>query len=126
MNTRTLLACLAVASATSLAGSAVASAHVGVASTSPRHASTVRALPPVVAVTFTGAIARPGAVRITRNGRGNFAGGARLDPRSSSRLLITVKRPGAPALRRGVYRVAWNARAADGHAQRGVFAFRVR
>jgi methionine-rich copper-binding protein CopC len=126
MNPRVLAATIAAATALGIGGPAVAGAHTAAVGTSPTHGSTVRVLPPAVSVTFGGPLARAGTARITRNGRGNFAGRARLAPRSAARLVIPVKRPGSRALRRGLYRVAWSAVSPDGHTQRGVFAFRVR
>lgn len=126
MTSRALMAAIAATSALAVVGPAVAGAHSGVIATSPKHGATVRVLPSAVSVTFGGPVARAGAARITRNGRGNFAGRANLSARNAARLVIPVKRPGSPALRRGLYRVAWSAVSLDGHVQRGVFAFRVR
>jgi methionine-rich copper-binding protein CopC len=126
MTSRTLAATIATVSALAVGGPAIAGAHSGVVATSPSHGATVRVLPAAVTVTFGSPVARAGAARITRNGRGNFAARARLAPRNAARLVIPVKRPGSPAARRGVYRVIWTALSPDGHRQRGVFAFRVR
>lgn len=126
MTSRALVATIAAISALAVVGPAVAGAHTGVASTSPKHGATVRVLPAAVSVSFSGPLARAGAARITRNGRGDLAGRASLSPRNAARLVIPVKRPGKRALHRGLYRVAWSAVSPDGHVQRGVFAFRVR
>lgn len=116
----------AVAASALVFGAGAASAHTHVASTTPANGAKVKALPPTVSVTFEGQLGRAGLARITRNGRGNFAGRARLDPRNRSRLLIAVKRPGKAAARRGVWRVVWRATSVDGHRQQGMFTFRVR
>ncbi|MFP5452462.1 MAG: copper resistance CopC family protein [Thermoleophilia bacterium] len=126
MTPRILVATIAAATALGIGGAATAGAHTGAIGTSPKHGSTVRVLPKAVAVTFGGPLARAGTARITRNGRGNFAGRATLSRRSAAKLIIPVKRPGSRALHRGRYRVVWRAVSPDGHTQRGVFAFRVR
>lgn len=124
MNARTFTAALAVSGAAALAGAAVASAHTEVVTSSPKHGATVKVLPRTATITFSGPMGKAGKVRVTRNGKGNFARSARLAPRNSKRVVVSLKKL-RPAAQRGVYRIVWRATAADGHDQRGVIAFRV-
>ncbi len=125
MKYRKLAAGLAASGAVALAGAGVASAHTAVASTNPAHGSTVKKLPRTATITFSGPMVRVGNVRVTRNGRGNVARSARLAPKDARRVVVRLKTL-RPKAQRAVYRIVWNATGPDGHAQRGVIAFRVR
>lgn len=124
MNARTFAAAFAVTGAAALAGAGVASAHTEVVGSSPKHGTAVKVLPRTAIITFSGPMGRAGKVRVTRNGKGNFARSARLAPRNAKRIVVRLKRV-KPSAQRGVYRIVWRATAADGHNQRGVIAFRV-
>lgn len=125
MKSRILAAGLALSGAAGLIVAGAASAHTSVASTSPAHGSTVAKLPRTATITFSGPMVRVGAVKVTRNGRGNVARAAKLAPGNARRIVVTLKTV-RPKAQRAVYRIVWNATGPDGHAQRGVVAFRVR
>lgn len=125
MKHRMLAAGIAVAAAATLAGASAASAHTSVVSTTPKHGAKLKALPGTATITFSGPMVRVGKVRVTRNGRGNLVRSARLAPGNARRIVVRLKRV-APARQKAVYRIVWNATSPDGHAQRGVVAFRVR
>ncbi|MCB0882728.1 MAG: copper resistance protein CopC [Thermoleophilia bacterium] len=113
----------ALTAAAALAASGVASAHAGLASTSPRKGSTVASLPNAVYLTFGGQVARVLSVKVIRRGANtNYATRAGLDPRNVNRVKATLRRVGP----RGVYTVLWKVRVADGHIQTGRFSFRTR
>ncbi|MDQ1629534.1 MAG: copper transport protein [Actinomycetota bacterium] len=99
-----------------------ASAHVSVKSTSPT-AGTVRSSPPrSVSVTFSGPI-RGGTLRVVGpHGTTASRGSGGRDPRNVTRLGVDLRsRLGA-----GRYTARWSVVAADGHAEAGLFRFRVR
>lgn len=118
-------AAAALTSAALLAGAATASAHAGLASSSPRQGSVLKRPPVRASLTFTEPVGRIVSVRVTRNGGGNLLRAARLDPRDASRVVAVVARPGRRAWA-GRYRIAWRVRSADGHLVRGVVGYRVR
>lgn len=124
-SSRILAAGLAVSGVAALAGAGVASAHTHVTASTPKHGSAVAKLPKTATITFGEAIGRVGNVRITRDGRGNYTKAARLAPGNARRVVVTLKNVAASA-QKGTYRIVWNITGADGHAQKGVIAFRVR
>jgi methionine-rich copper-binding protein CopC len=123
MSLKTRAAALA---AVALAGAAgVAVAHEEVASTTPARGAVLQNLPAKVTMTFGAPVGRVDGVRITRNGRGDFTKGARIDPRNAARVVATLKRPGK-RYRAGLWKVTWRVTGADGHRQTLTAGFRVR
>ena len=112
--------------AVALAGAAgVAVAHEEVAGTTPARGAALQNLPAKVSMTFGEPVGRIDAVRITRNGAGNFVKGSQVDPRNAARVVATLKRPG-PKFRKGLWKVTWRVTSADGHKQVLTAGFRVR
>jgi len=112
--------------AVALAGAAEAAvAHDEVAGTTPARGAALQNLPPKVSMTFGEPVGRIGAVRVTRNGTGNFVKSAQIDPRNAARVVATLKRPGQK-YRKGTWRVTWRVTGADGHTQTFTAGFRVR
>lgn len=111
-----------VALATIAGGASVAVAHTDVQATSPAGGTTAATSLTRVTVTFDGPLRR-GTVRVV--GPGNRVvsrGSGGRDPRNIRRLLVALRGP----LRAGAYRATWTIVAADGHAQKGSFRFRLR
>ncbi|WP_217913134.1 copper resistance CopC family protein [Miltoncostaea marina] len=128
MRVRATVALAAGAALAALAAPAAvtqATAHTGLEASTPRHGATVARVPATVTLTFAGPLTRVDAVRVTRDGRGDLVRRARLDPRDARRVVVSLTRPGRRA-QAARYRVVWRVRGADGHALRGVVAFRVR
>ena len=116
----------AALAAVALAGAAGAAvAHDAVRGTTPARGAVLENLPARVSMTFAAPVGRLDAVRITRNGKGNFVKSARVDPRNAARVVATLKRPGA-RYRPGVWKVTWRVTGADGHKQTLSAGFRVR
>jgi methionine-rich copper-binding protein CopC len=116
----------AALAAVALAGAAgVAAAHDAVERTTPARGAVLENLPAKVSMTFSAPVGRLDAVRITRNGKGNFVRSARVDPRNAARVIATLTRPGARH-RTGVWKVTWRVTGADGHKQTLTAGFRVR
>lgn len=114
----TALACAAVLSG----AAAVAVAHSDVTATSPKTGGTASTKTTKVTVTFSGPMRR-GTIRVTGpGGRVVSRGTGGRDPRNVTRLTVPLR----GGLKPGRYTTRWSAVAADGHAQRGSFAFRLR
>jgi methionine-rich copper-binding protein CopC len=97
-------------------------AHTDVKSTSPAKGGTAKSSIRTVAVTFDGPIRR-GTLRVTGPGGAVVSvGSGGRDPRKITRLRVPLER----GKRAGRYRARWTIVAADGHEQRGSFAFRLR
>ncbi len=126
VDARTLRRAGVVAAAALLAVvAAPAAGHTDVTSSSPADGAVVDRVPARVVLTFGQTIGGAGAMTLTRNGAGNLVKSARRDPRNARRVLVTLKQPGARK-QAGRYRLSWRVSAPDGHAMRGVIAFRVR
>lgn len=111
---------IAVAGAALLAVAAPALGHSRLVRTSPAAGSTARPSLAAVTVTFGGPL-RSGTVTVVGPGRKVFSKGrGGSDPRDITRLLVGLR-----PLKPGGYTVVWTSVAADGHGQRGTFAFRV-
>jgi methionine-rich copper-binding protein CopC len=117
------LAVISVGAAVAFAAAAApASGHVRVRDTSPNRGGSASTSIRSVTVTFTGPLRR-GTLRVTRNGGGTASvGSGGRDPRRISRLRVGLRR----GLRAGRYTARYTLVAADGHAQRGSFRFRLR
>lgn len=103
-------------------GTAAASAHTEVARTSPGTGKTASTSTRTVLVTFTGQIRR-GTLRVVGPDRKVVSVGAGgVDPRNVQRLRVGLKR----GLKAGRYSASWTIVAADGHAQKGAFSFRLK
>lgn len=114
----TAFACAAVLSWTA----ASALAHSEVVSTSPKTGGTASTKVTRVTVTFSGPM-RSGTIRVTGPGGSVVSvGRGGSDPRNVNRLTVALKR----GLKAGRYTATWTAKAADGHAQRGSFRFRLK
>ena len=73
-------------------------------------------------VTFTGPLRR-GTVRVVGPGSKVVSvGKGGRDPRNIKRLLVPLK----GSLKAGSYKASWTIVAADGHAQKGSFSFRLK
>ena len=123
MSARILAATLAVTACAAI-GAGAAIAHDEVEATSPTRGAVLTKLPPKVSMTFGETVGRLDAVRVTRNGRGNLVGSSRIDAANASRVVATLKRPGAKWWP-GTYRVTWRITGADGHKQTLTAGFRV-
>lgn len=112
---RTLIAGLLVVLA-----SAVALAHSRLGTTRPADGAILAEMPAEIVLTFSKRL-RLTRVRMTREG--NSAVDLDLAGRKAfaTRFAIPVKGAG-----KGAYRVEWRGLAADGHAMRGAFSFRVK
>ena len=119
-----ITAALAAASCVAALGATTALGHSGVESSSPRSGAVLERSPVRVTITFSGPVARLGTTTATRNGEGNLVRSARISPGDASRVVVALKRPG-PRKQAGTYRVSWRVTGSDGHAVRGVIAFRV-
>ena len=117
---RPSIAALACAAALTIVPAA-ASAHSEVVATSPKAGGTASTKVTKVTVTFSGPV-RSGTIRVTGPGGVVSVGRGGSDPRNVNRLTVALKR----GLKAGRYTAAWTARAADGHAQRGSFRFRLK
>lgn len=114
-------AAVAVGASLVLASTAVAAlAHTGVRSTSPADGSVLTKPPATVSVTFQGQILS-GSITVRKGGKVVSTGPNGIDPRNVARLRVKLER----GLGTGVYSVAWEAKAPDGHHQTGSFRFRV-
>lgn len=101
---------------------AAALAHSEVVSTSPKSSGSASTKITKVTVTFSGPM-RSGTIRVTGPGGGVVSiGRGGSDPRNVNRLTVSLKR----GLKVGRYTATWTAKAADGHAQRGSFRFRLK
>lgn len=104
-----------------LASTAVAAiAHTDVKSTSPRDGAVLAKPPGSVSATFAGQILS-GSITVKKGGTVVSTGPNGVDPRNVARLRVKLK----SGLGSGVYNVAWEAKAPDGHRQTGTFSFRV-
>lgn len=119
------LRAVALAAVALAGGAGVALAHEEVARTTPARGASLEHLPPKVSMRFGEPVGRIDAVRITRNGAGNFVKGSQIDPRNAARVVATLKRPGGK-YRKGLWRVTWRITGADGHKQTFTAGFRVR
>ena len=109
---RTLLAGLLVLLA------AAALAHSRLGTTVPPDGAVLAAMPSEIVLSFTKRL-RLTRVRMTRDGEGVDLDLGGLTG-FATRFAIPLQGPGP-----GTYRVEWRALAADGHAMRGGFSFRV-
>lgn len=121
MTHRTRIISGAVA-ALALVGGAQALAHSGTQATTPGNGAVVGALPAFVKITFSEPIGRVTFVKVTDSKGADHVVTAGLDPKSAARVLAKTRNRLTP----GAYRATWKVVAADGHAQSGAFAFRVR
>lgn len=111
-----------LAGAVLAAGAATAFAHTQVKSTSPAAGKTAKTSTDRVTVTFTGPLRR-GTVRVVAPGAKVVSSGkGGRDPRNINRLLVPLK----GSLKAGSYKASWTIVAADGHAQRGAFTFKLK
>ncbi|MDE0060646.1 MAG: copper resistance protein CopC [Defluviicoccus sp.] len=109
---RTLIAgCLVLLAAAALA-------HSRLGTTVPADGAVLAAMPAEIVLTFTKRL-RLTRVRMTREGKSVDLdlGGAKG---FATRFTIPLQGPGP-----GSYRIEWRGLAADGHAMRGAFSFRV-
>lgn len=104
-----------------LATAAPAVAHSPVARTSPASGAVVAHLPRVVTISFGEPVGRVTSIRVVDRSGVNRAGVARRNPRSALQAIVATSGD-----RLGRYTVTWRIVAADGHAERGSFAFTVR
>lgn len=95
-------------------------AHSALHATSPTNGATVKGLPALVRLTFDEPIGVVTSVRVLDAKNVNHAVAARRDPRNAARVVVRTRNPTA-----GAYRVLWKVVATDGHAESGVFRFRV-
>jgi methionine-rich copper-binding protein CopC len=120
--TRRLALATVVLSAPLALGTAAASAHTEVARTSPGSGKTATTSTRAVLVTFTGQIRR-GTLRVVGPDRRVVSvGSGGVDPRNVKRLRVGLQR----GLKAGRYAARWTIVAADGHAQKGTFSFRLK
>lgn len=109
---------LVVVAAATLAAAAPATAHTRVSDRSPGKGAAVGSVGSV-SVTFAQQI-RSGKLRVYRSGR--RVGSGSLDPVRNVRRISASVNSG----RAGRYVARWSITAADGHDQKGSWAFRVR
>ncbi|MGD9695106.1 MAG: copper resistance protein CopC [Thermoleophilia bacterium] len=102
-------------------GAATASAHAGVASTTPAAGKTAPTTIRVVSVRFNGGI-HSGTLKVTGPGGAKVSVGAgKRNARNVTLLAVRLRSGLAP----GRYTVTWKAIAFDGHTQTGAFRFRL-
>ena len=113
---------LATAVAVSAVTATTAFAHVEYKSSSPGKGKTASTHISTVTVTFTGPI-RKGTLKVTGPGAKTYSNGSGgRDPRKISRLRVPMK----PGLKAGGYKASWSITAADGHAEKGSFTFKLK
>ncbi len=104
------------------AGATTAFAHTKVTSTSPAKGKTAKTSIDRVTVTFSGPLRR-GTLRVVGPGSKVVSDGkGGRDPRNIKRLLVPLN----ASLKPGSYKASWTIVAADGHAQKGSFSFRLK
>jgi methionine-rich copper-binding protein CopC len=115
---------LALATAASVSALTVATAfaHETVKSTSPGKGKTASTRTSSVTVTFNGQI-RSGSIKVTGpGGKVVSSGRGGRDPRNVKRLRVPLK----SGLKAGSYKATWSIAAADGHAEKGSFTFKLK
>jgi copper resistance protein C len=113
---------LATAVAVSAVTAATAFAHVEYKSSSPGKGMTASTHISTVTVTFTGPI-RKGTLKVTGPGGKTYSNGSGgRDPRKISRLRVAMK----SGLKAGSHKASWSITAADGHAEKGSFTFKLK
>ncbi len=112
---------IVLAAAVALGTASTATAHSGIASSSPKAGSVVAAFPASVTMSFTDRLRRVVSVQVLDARGVDHAAAARLDPRNAARVLVRTRTP-----RAGSYRVRWTVQSEDGHTQAGMFRFRAR
>ena len=112
----------ATAVAVSAVTAATAFAHVEFKSSTPGKGKTASTHISTVTVTFSGPI-RKGTLKVTGPGAKTYSNGSGgRDPRKISRLRVPMK----SGLKAGSYKASWSITAADGHAEKGSFTFKLK